>query len=116
MASFDLNSLRWANLLACAATDALGVVDDVLFVRRHALPKEQMAMIRRYLQSGKPLVGLRTACHAFDMESVPEPRRVNVALRAIDVDAPAAANIRAAVVVTERRAYHELVKRIERAR
>ena len=39
----------------------------VLYVRRHALPKEQMAMIRRYLDAGKPLVALRTASHAFDL-------------------------------------------------
>ncbi len=27
---------------------------------------EQMSMIRKYLESGKPVVGIRTACHAFD--------------------------------------------------
>ena len=27
---------------------------------------EQMAIIRKYVESGKPLVGIRTACHAFD--------------------------------------------------
>jgi len=37
----------------------------VLFVRRLALPKEQIALFRRYLESGKPLVALRTASHAF---------------------------------------------------
>ena len=25
-----------------------------------------MAIIRKYIESGKPLVGIRTACHAFD--------------------------------------------------
>jgi type 1 glutamine amidotransferase/nicotinamidase-related amidase len=45
-----------------AAADAL-----VLYVRRHPLPKEQMATIRRYLEGGKPLVALRTASHAFDL-------------------------------------------------
>jgi type 1 glutamine amidotransferase/nicotinamidase-related amidase len=45
-----------------AAADAL-----VLYVRRHPLPKEQMAAIRRYLDGGKPLVALRTASHAFDL-------------------------------------------------
>ena len=38
----------------------------VLFVRRKALPEPQMEKIRRYLDSGKPLVALRTASHAFD--------------------------------------------------
>ncbi len=37
----------------------------ILYVRRLVLPAEQMAAIRKYLDSGKPLVGLRTASHAF---------------------------------------------------
>jgi type 1 glutamine amidotransferase len=37
----------------------------VLFVRRRALPKEQLDMIRAYCDAGKPVVGLRTASHAF---------------------------------------------------
>ena len=40
----------------------------VLFVRRLALPKHQLEMIRKYLDSGKPLVALRTASHAFDVQ------------------------------------------------
>ena len=38
----------------------------VLSVRRRAPTAEQMAIIRKYIESGKPLVGIRTACHAFD--------------------------------------------------
>ena len=38
----------------------------VLFARRRALPAGQMDYFRDYLNSGKPLVGLRTASHAFD--------------------------------------------------
>ena len=38
----------------------------VLSVRRRAPAAEQMSMIRKYLESGKPVVGIRTACHAFD--------------------------------------------------
>lgn len=37
----------------------------VVFVRRKTLPREQLAMIREYVDSGRPLVALRTACHAF---------------------------------------------------
>ena len=37
----------------------------VLFARRKALPKAQMALLREYLDAGKPLVALRTASHAF---------------------------------------------------
>jgi type 1 glutamine amidotransferase len=37
----------------------------VLYVRRRALPSRQMKYLRDYIDSGKPLVGLRTASHAF---------------------------------------------------
>jgi type 1 glutamine amidotransferase/nicotinamidase-related amidase len=50
-----------------AGLEALKKADlAVLFVRRRALTPEQMQYFRDYLASGKPLVGLRTACHAFD--------------------------------------------------
>jgi putative membrane-bound dehydrogenase-like protein len=41
---------------------------DLLFVsvRRATPTKEQMALIRAHLNAGKPLVGIRTASHAFD--------------------------------------------------
>ncbi len=55
-----------AGLEALATTDVL-----LLFVRRHALPKPQMVMLRKYLDAGKPLVALRTACHAFDIQADP---------------------------------------------
>jgi hypothetical protein len=38
----------------------------VLYARRRALPREQMQLIRDYLDAGKPLIGIRTASHAFD--------------------------------------------------
>jgi nicotinamidase-related amidase/type 1 glutamine amidotransferase len=37
----------------------------VLSVRRRALPKEQLAAVRAHLEAGKPLLGIRTASHAF---------------------------------------------------
>jgi len=47
--------------------DALDKADLViLFIRRMTLPEEQLAKIRRYVESGKPLIGLRTASHAFE--------------------------------------------------
>ena len=42
----------------------------VLFSRRRFPPKEQMAAIRAHLEAGKPLVGIRTANHAF----LPKPK------------------------------------------
>jgi type 1 glutamine amidotransferase len=37
----------------------------VVSVRRRALPQEQLEAIRTHLNTGKPLIGLRTASHAF---------------------------------------------------
>lgn len=44
----------------------------VLFSRRRFPPKEQMAAIRAHLAAGKPLLGIRTANHAF----LPKPKEV----------------------------------------
>ncbi len=50
-----------------AGMEALTNADlAVLFVRRRALPVEQMKYFRDYIESGRPLIGLRTASHAFD--------------------------------------------------
>ena len=40
---------------------------DLLFlsVRRRTPPQDQLDAVRGYLAAGKPLVGIRTACHAF---------------------------------------------------
>ncbi len=38
----------------------------VLSVRRRAPKADEMALIRRFIAAGKPLIGIRTACHAFD--------------------------------------------------
>jgi type 1 glutamine amidotransferase len=48
--------------MAAALADA-----DLVFVsiRRRTPPKEQLDALRAYLDSGRPLVGIRTACHAF---------------------------------------------------
>lgn len=47
-----------------------GALDDadlmVVSARRRAPSKAQMGLIRKYVASGKPVVGIRTASHAFD--------------------------------------------------
>jgi len=48
----------------------------VLSVRRRAPKSDQMAFIRRYIDSGKPLVGIRTASHAFDARGKAPPGHV----------------------------------------
>ncbi len=50
-----------------AGLEALTNADlAVVFARRRALRPEQMQYLHDYLGAGKPLIGLRTACHAFD--------------------------------------------------
>ncbi len=45
----------------------------VLFCRRIALPASQMNMIRDYLGSGRPLIGIRTTNHVFSPMEQPIP-------------------------------------------
>ena len=58
--------------------EKIGEADVVLIsVRRRVLPPEQMAAIRKFVADGKPLVGIRTACHAFSLRGkVPPEGRV----------------------------------------
>jgi len=50
-----------------AGLEALTNADlAVVFLRRRALPPQQMKYLRDYMAAGKPLIGLRTASHAFD--------------------------------------------------
>ena len=44
---------------------------DVLFVsvRRRVLPKRQLDLIRKHVEAGKPVVGIRTASHAFSLRA-----------------------------------------------
>lgn len=42
----------------------------VIFTRFRALPDEQMDHIDNYLKSGKPVIGIRTATHAFKFKDV----------------------------------------------
>jgi type 1 glutamine amidotransferase len=44
---------------------------DVLFisVRRHPLPKDQLDLIRKHVAEGKPVLGIRTASHAFHVRN-----------------------------------------------
>ena len=48
---------------------AMSLLDDadlaVISVRRRVLPRAQLDVIRRYVAAGKPIVGIRTASHAF---------------------------------------------------
>src|SRR4051812_39013661 len=58
--SFKLTKNRLDNLDALKSADVL-----VLFARRLNLPEDQMSVIRQHWEKGKPIVGIRTASHAF---------------------------------------------------
>jgi hypothetical protein len=50
--------------------EALGKADlMVIFTRFRDLPDEQMKHLVEYIESGRPIVGLRTATHAFEIKS-----------------------------------------------
>jgi type 1 glutamine amidotransferase len=54
--------------------DALRTADLlVVSVRRRTPPTEQLDAVRAYLAAGKPLVGIRTACHAFALRPSDPP-------------------------------------------
>ena len=63
MASPDVKDNVFTNYAAIREADVL-----VLSARRRTPPKEMLALIRAHLAAGKPLVGLRTASHAFGAE------------------------------------------------
>ncbi len=44
----------------------------ILSVRRRIPPPEQLAIVHEYLESGRPLVGIRTASHAFALPDKPD--------------------------------------------
>ena len=59
----DHGSYRYPSMEALSKADLL-----VVFARRIALPHEQMNAIKSYLSKGKPLIGIRTANHAFAVQ------------------------------------------------
>ncbi|MEJ6634369.1 MAG: hypothetical protein QNL77_01525, partial [Akkermansiaceae bacterium] len=44
----------------------------VIYTRFRALVDEEMQMIQDYLDSGRPVIGIRTSTHAFDFSKNPE--------------------------------------------
>jgi len=56
----DRGSYRYPHIEEVSKADLL-----VVFARRIALPHKQMGIMKSYLAKGKPLIGIRTANHAF---------------------------------------------------
>ena len=42
-------------------------------VRRRTLPQEQLGLIRKFVSQGKPVIGIRTASHAFSLRNKQPP-------------------------------------------
>lgn len=55
------------NLEALAAADVM-----LVFARRMKLPEEQMKLVRAHWAAGKPIVGIRTASHAWGDKTNPD--------------------------------------------
>jgi nicotinamidase-related amidase/type 1 glutamine amidotransferase len=67
--------------------EVLNEADLALFsVRRRVLPKEQMAVVRRYVAAGKPVMGIRTASHAFSLRDQKKPPEGYEAWETFDPD------------------------------
>lgn len=45
----------------------------IVYVRRRPLPEQQLQLVRAHLESGKPLIGIRTASHAFASRKADDP-------------------------------------------
>jgi type 1 glutamine amidotransferase len=60
--------------------DALSGADAlVVSVRRRVLPKSQLDLIRKFVAAGKPVIGIRTASHAFALRpDMPVPAGMDI--------------------------------------
>lgn len=62
-----VNSNNAANIPGLKALESADMM--VIFTRFRALPDEQMIHIDNYLKAGKPVLGIRTATHAFNFSN-----------------------------------------------
>jgi type 1 glutamine amidotransferase len=60
---------RLTNIEAVATADVL-----LVSVRRRTLPADQLASIRKHVAAGKPVIGIRTANHAFCLRGKDPPQ------------------------------------------
>ena len=58
----------------------------VIFTRFRDLPDDQMKHLVEYIESGRPIIGLRTATHAFDIKGSPTLNGQVIALNEADTD------------------------------
>jgi type 1 glutamine amidotransferase len=68
-----INPTRPDNIPGLETVDSADLV--VMLMRFRDLPDSQMKHIVDYVEAGRPIVGLRTATHAFDLKTSPTYRR-----------------------------------------
>lgn len=70
-------SYVWRNEAERNDLPGLEVLDDadvmLISVRRRVLPKSAMETVRRFVANGKPVIGIRTASHAFSLRKADPP-------------------------------------------
>jgi hypothetical protein len=64
-----INPAQTRNIPGLEALDTADLL--LIFTRFRDLPDEQMKHIVDYVESGRPVIGMRTATHAFDIKSSP---------------------------------------------
>ncbi len=74
---------NWNNLPGIEVLESADVL--LLSARRQVLPPAQMAIIRKHIESGKPVVGIRTASHSFGLRGATPPDGL-VAWESFDAD------------------------------
>lgn len=71
-------SINPNNLTNIAGLEALDDADlMVMYTRFRQLPDEQLERITRYAESGRPMMGFRTATHAFRYDGGPHAAKMN---------------------------------------
>ena len=67
----DVNATQRNNLPGISVLKDADLL--LVSVRRRVLPKAQMDFVRKFIEAGKPVVGIRTANHAFSLRGKPIP-------------------------------------------
>lgn len=68
-ATGEVNPNERSNIPGLGALDSADLL--VIFTRFRDLPDEQMKHLADYIESGRPIIGLRTSTHAFDLQKSP---------------------------------------------
>ncbi|WP_437230864.1 ThuA domain-containing protein [Planctomicrobium sp. SH661] len=71
-------SFVWLDEKSNATFPGINAVDDadllLISARRRPLPAEELAVLKKFVAAGKPVLGIRTASHAFHLRDQPAPK------------------------------------------